>query len=69
MSKLEAVKCQNMSCWCRKTCRLVEDNEEECMHYIAPAEKDNKDISQEILAAIHLLEENGYVVSKKKGQL
>lgn len=66
MSKLEAVKCQNMSCLCRKTCRLVEDNEEECIHYIAPTEKDDEDIAQEILSAIHLLEENGYKVSKKK---
>ena len=36
------------------------------MHYIAPTEKDDEDIAQEILAAIHLLEENGYKVSKKK---
>lgn len=67
MNNLEAVKCKNMSCWCRKTCRLVEDNEEECVHYIAPTEKDDKDIAQDILDAIHLLEENGYTVSKKKG--
>lgn len=67
MRKLEAVKCQNMSCWCRKTCRLVEDNEEECIHYIAPTKENNSEKAKQILEAIHLLEENGYVVSKKKG--
>lgn len=69
MSSLEAVKCQNMSCWCRKSCRLIEDNEEECIHYIAPTEEYDSDKSKQILEAIHLLEENEYIVSKKKGQL
>lgn len=66
MEKLEAVKCQNMDCWCRKSCHLIEDNEEECVHYVSPKAENDTKKEKEILEAIHFLEAEGYTINKTR---